>query len=52
LEAVEVDFGGVKGTPIVLGPVPSALGHGLVVHAGRPNAIWLGEGLELARLCP
>lgn len=52
LEVVHVDFAGTVGTPLVLGPIPSATGHDLVLFGGEPYAIWLGDGLELARLCP
>jgi len=51
LAAVHVDFAGAKGTPITLGMVPSAHRHDLVLFGGEPYAIWLGDGLELARLC-
>ena len=51
LDAVHVDFAATKGTPVVLGPVPSATGHDLVLFDGEPYAIWLGDGLELARIC-
>ena len=51
LDAIHVDFAGAKGIPIVLGPVPSATGHDLVLFGGEPYAIWLGDGLELARIC-
>ena len=51
LDAVHVDFAGAKGKPLVLGPVPSPTGHDLVLFGGEPYAIWLGDGLELARLC-
>jgi len=52
LEVVHVDFAGTVGTPIVLGPIPSATGHALVLFGGEPYVIWLGDGLELARICP
>jgi hypothetical protein len=52
LDVVTVDVAANVGIPIALGPVPSASAHALVVHAGEPYAIWLGEGLELARICP
>jgi hypothetical protein len=51
LDAIHVDFAGAKGPPILLGPVPSATGHDLVLFGGEPYAIWLGDGLELARIC-
>ncbi|HEY6036062.1 MAG TPA: hypothetical protein VIV58_17420 [Kofleriaceae bacterium] len=51
LEVVHVDFAGTVGTPIVLGMIPSPTGHDLVLFGGEPYAIWLGDGLELARIC-
>ena len=51
LEAIHVDFAGAKAAPIVLGSVPSTTGHDLVLFGGEPYAIWLGDGLELARIC-
>ncbi|MEP6860597.1 MAG: hypothetical protein ABJE66_08260 [Deltaproteobacteria bacterium] len=51
LDVIHVGFAGAKEPPIVLGPVPSATGHDLVLFGGEPYAIWLGDGLQLARIC-
>jgi hypothetical protein len=52
LEAVHVDFAGMTGTPVVLGPLASPFAHATVVHENEPYAVWVQDGLELAHLCP
>jgi hypothetical protein len=52
LEAVLVDFTGVKGTPVALGPLSAATAQDVVVEDGEAYAIWVQDGLELAHLCP
>lgn len=52
LEAAHVDFTGVVGTVVPLGPLGATTAHGTLVEGGEPYVVWLQDGLELAHLCP
>ena len=52
LEAVHVSFAGIIGTPVALGALADPTAHETVIHGTDAYAIWVQDGLELARLCP